>query len=290
MLFLQLLVNGIQVGAFYALIAAGFSLIFGSTRVFHFAQGAAFILASYVFYWLFVTLTSGWILAVAGAALAAIGFGVFMDRLVYAPIQRHESSFFTVFVASLGMAIIVQNVIALVFGSDYVTVATPLAQGVQIAPGLFVSPLAGIAVLSALVFFGVLQLIMQRTYFGMALRALSENTELIRVYGLSSRRLSTIAFILGSLLVVPGAVLTAASTGLNPAMGEHVMLISLAATIVGGVGSLKGAAYAGMLLGIAENLALLYLGPEWSGAISFAILFLFILFRPAGFFGRAVIS
>lgn len=290
MLFLQLLVNGIQVGAFYALIAAGFSLIFGSTRVFHFAHGAAFILASYVFYWLFVTLTSGWILAVAGAALAAIGFGVFMDRLVYAPIQRHESSFFTVFVASLGMAIIVQNVIALVFGSDYVTVATPLAQGVQIAPGLFVSPLAGIAVLSALVFFGVLQLIMQRTYFGMALRALSENTELIRVYGLSSRRLSTIAFILGSLLVVPGAVLTAASTGLNPAMGEHVMLISLAATIVGGVGSLKGAAYAGMLLGIAENLALLYLGPEWSGAISFAILFLFILFRPAGFFGRAVIS
>lgn len=290
MLFLQLLVNGIQVGAFYALIAAGFSLIFGSTRVFHFAHGAAFILASYVFYWLFVTLTSGWILAVAGAALAAIGFGVFMDRLVYAPIQRHESSFFTVFVASLGMAIIVQNVIALVFGSDYVTVATPLAQGVQIAPGLFVSPLAGIAVLSALVFFGVLQLIMQRTHFGMALRALSENTELIRVYGLSSRRLSTIAFILGSLLVVPGAVLTAASTGLNPAMGEHVMLISLAATIVGGVGSLKGAAYAGMLLGIAENLALLYLGPEWSGAISFAILFLFILFRPAGFFGRAVIS
>ena len=290
MLFLQLLINGIQVGAFYALIAAGFSLIFGSTRVFHFAHGAAFILASYVFYWLFVTLTSGWVLAVAGAALAAIGFGVFMDRLVYAPIQRHESSFFTVFVASLGMAIIVQNVIALVFGSDYVTVATPLAQGVQIAHGLFVSPLAGIAVLSALVFFGVLQLIMQRTYFGMALRALSENTELIRVYGLSSRRLSTIAFILGSLLVVPGAVLTAASTGLNPAMGEHVMLISLAATIVGGVGSLKGAAYAGMLLGIAENLALLYLGPEWSGAISFAILFLFILFRPAGFFGRAVIS
>lgn len=290
MLFLQLLINGIQVGAFYALIAAGFSLIFGSTKVFHFAHGAAFILASYVFYWLFVTLGSGWVLSIAGAMLAAIGFGVFMDRLVYAPIQRHESSFFTVFVASLGMAIIVQNVIALVFGSDYVTVATPLAQGIQVTPGLFVSPLAAIAVLSALVFFGVLQLIMQRTHFGMALRALAENTELIRVYGLSARRLSTIAFILGSLLVVPGAVLTAASTGLNPAMGEHVMLISLAATIVGGVGSLKGAAYAGMLLGIAENLALLYLGPEWSGAISFAILFIFILFRPAGFFGHTVVS
>lgn len=290
MLFLQLLVNGIQVGAFYALIAAGFSLIFGSTKVFHFAHGAAFILASYVFYWLFTTLDSGWTLAIIGAAVAAVAFGVFMDRLVYAPIQRHEASFFTVFVASLGIAIIVQNVIALIFGSDYVTVSTPLSQGVEIAHGLYVSPLAAIAVVSAVLFFSILQLLLQHTHFGMALRALAENTELIRVYGLSARRLSTVAFILGSLLVVPGAVLTAASTGLNPAMGEHVMLISLAATIVGGVGSLKGAAYAGMLLGVAENLALLYLGPEWSGAISFAILFLFILFKPAGFFGRAVVS
>ena len=121
-------------------------------------------------------------------------------------------------------------------------------------------------------------------------KALSENPELVRVYGLSPLRLSTIVFALGSLLVIPAAIITAASSGLNPAMAHHIMLISLAATIVGGVGSLRGAACAGLLLGMSENLALIYLGPQWSEAVTFIVLFLFILFRPWGFFGRAVAS
>ena len=102
--------------------------------------------------------------------------------------------------------------------------------------------------------------------------------------------MSTIVFALGSLLVVPAAIITGVSSGLNPAMGHHVMLISLAATIVGGVGSLRGAACAGLLLGLAENLALAYFEPQWSEAVTFIVLFLFILFRPSGFFGRAITS
>ena len=87
-------------------------------------------------------------------------------------------------------------------------------------------------------------------------------------------------------MVVPSAILTAMTAGLNPSMGAHVMLISLAATIVGGIGSLRGAACGGFLLGLAENLALWRLDPQWSEAVTFLVLFLFIIFRPAGFFGR----
>jgi branched-chain amino acid transport system permease protein len=96
--------------------------------------------------------------------------------------------------------------------------------------------------------------------------------------------------LIGSILVVPAAILTAATSGLNPAMGHHIMLISIAATIVGGVGSLRGAAVAGMLLGLAENLCLAFIDPQWSEAVTFVILFLFILFRPGGVYGRAVVS
>src|SRR5436853_4714346 len=184
MLFLQLLINGIQVGALYALMAAGFSLTFGSTRIFHFAHGAAFTIAAYLFYHLFAVTGAGWIVAALVATFAAVLFGVLMDRLVYAPIQRHEGSFFTVFVASFGVGIVVQNVLGMVFGRSFVAVSTPLSRSVEIFSGVFVSPLAGIAILCVALFFGGLQLFLMRTHIGMALRALSENTELVRVFGL----------------------------------------------------------------------------------------------------------
>lgn len=290
MLLLQLLINGLQVGALYALIAVGFSLIFGSTKVFHFAHGSTFTIAAYVFYYLYSVAQLHWVLAILAAMVAAVLFGVLLDRFVYAPIQAHEGSFFTVFVASFGVGIVVQNLIGIIFGRSFVSVATPLSRSIEVVSGVFVSPLSGIAIVVAGLSFWGLQAFLMRTHVGMGLRALSENTELIRAYGLSPRRLSTIVFGLGSLLVVPAAILSAASSGLNPAIGHHVMLISLAATIVGGVGSLRGAACAGLLLGMAENLALLYFEPQWSEAVTFIVLFLFILFRPSGFFGRAITS
>lgn len=287
---LQLLINGLQIGALYALIAVGFSLIFGSTKIFHFAHGATLTIAAYVFYYLYSIIGEHWLLATLGATIAAVAFGVLLDRLVYAPIQRHEASFFTIFVAALGVGIVVQNLIGIIFGRSVVSVTAPLSRSIEIASGLFVSPLSGIAIICAIVLFGGLQFFLMRTHAGMALRALSENPELVRTYGLSPRRLSTIVFALGSLLVVPAAIITGVSSGLNPAMGHQVMLISLAATIVGGVGSLRGAACAGLLLGLAENLALIYFDPQWSEAITFIVLFLFILFRPSGFFGHAITS
>lgn len=286
MLWLQLAITGLQVGALYALTAAGFSLIFGSTRIFHFAHGATFVLAAYVFYSC-VNHGYGVALGIAAAAAAAVCFGMLMDRWIYAPIQRHEGSFFTVFVASFGIGIAVQNVVGMVFGRSYVTVTTTLSQSVKLMDGVYVSPLAWIAIACALVFFVALQAFLKYTQTGIALRALSDYPELVRVFGLSARRISTYAFALGSLLVVPAAVITAETSGLNPALGNHVMLISLAATIVGGIGSIAGALIAGFGLGVAENLALLQFDSQWTEAVTFAILFLFIIMRPAGLFGRS---
>lgn len=288
MLLLQLLINGLQVGAIYALTAVGFSLVFGSTKIFHVAHGAAFTIAGYIFYMLTVKAGAHWLVGLAGSTLAVLAFGVLIDRLVYAPIERHEGSFFTVFVASLGVATIVQNLIGTMFGRGFVSVSTPLSKGVEVVQGVYVSPLVGISVACGIGCFLALHLFLTRTHVGMALRALGENRDLVRAYGLNPRNLSTLALALGSLLVVPGAVIAAASSGLNPTIGAHVMLISIAATIVGGVGSLVGAACGGLLLGMAENLAHWGLASQWSEAITFVVLLLFIIFRPAGFFGSAI--
>jgi branched-chain amino acid transport system permease protein len=290
MLFVQLLVNGLQTGALYALIAAGFSLIFGMTRVFHAAHGATFTIAGFIFYECYSVLEWVWPLAVIAAALAAGIFGILLDRYVYAVIQRHEGSFFTLFAASFGAAIVVQNLISIVFGRGLVTVSTPLSKSLEVLPGLYIAPIAGVIIVCALVSFALLQWLLTRTNLGIALRALGENPGLIEVYGLTPRRLSQYVFLIGSILAVPSAILTAATSGLNPAMGNHIMMISVAATIVGGVGSLRGAALAGLLLGLAENLCLAVIDPQWSEAVTFIILFLFILFRPSGVYGRAIVS
>jgi branched-chain amino acid transport system permease protein len=285
-LLLQLVINGLQLGAIYALTAVGFSLIFGATKVFHVAHGAAFTIAAYLFWWIFAVLQIAWPLAVLVAVVASIGFGLAMERFIYRPIQRHEGSFFTVFIAAFGMQIIVQNMIGTIFGRGFASVTTTLSRSVEMLPGLFVAPVAWISMLAALVFFVALTLYLSRTHTGMAMRALSENPDLIRVFGLDPGRVAQYAFGIGSAMVVPSAILTAMTAGLNPSMGAHVMLISLAATIVGGIGSLRGAACGGFLLGLVENLALWRFDPQWSEAVTFLVLFLFIIFRPVGFFGR----
>lgn len=286
MLLVQLLVNGLQLGAIYALTAVGFSLIFGSTKVFHVAHGAAFTIAGYLFWWGVSTVHMPWLLAMLLATVAAIAFGLLMERAVYRPIQRHEASFFTVFIAAFGMQIVVQNLIGTIFGRSFVSVTTSLSRSEEVLPNLFVAPVAAISILTALVVFTVLSIYLSRTHMGVAMRALAENPDLVRVFGLDPARVAQYAFGIGSAMVVPGAILTSMTAGLNPAIGAHVMLISLAATIVGGIGSLRGAAYGGFLLGLAENLALWFLDPQWSEAVTFVVLFLFIIFRPSGFLGR----
>lgn len=286
MLTVQLLVTGIQTGALYALTAAGFALIFGATRVFHVAHGAVFLLAGYIF------LTAhdvglGWIVSILLATLAAVGAGLLAERLVYRPIQRSEGSFFTVFVASFGITILIQSMIELLFGRGFVVVSTPLTRSTEVLPGLFLAPIFWVTVAATIAVSVIVGLFLSRAPAGLALRALFHNPELIRAYGLSSNRISALAFAIGSALTVPAAVLTALSTGLQPAAGHHLMLISLTAAFVGGIGSLRGAALAGLLLGLAENLAVLVVDTQWAEAVSFLVLFAFILFRPHGIFGEA---
>ncbi len=286
MLLVQLLINGLQLGAIYALTAVGFALIFGSTKVFHVAHGASFTIAGYLVWWAMSALQWHWLAAMGLATVAVVLFGLFMERCVYRPIQRHEGAFFTVFIAAFGMQIIVQNLVGTVFGRNFETVTVPLSQASELLPNVFVAPLAGVAVVVALGFFVALTVFLSRTQVGTGLRALADNPDLVRIFGLEPTRLAQVAFALGSALVVPAAALTAMSQGINPGIGAHIMLISLAATIVGGIGSLKGAALGGLLLGLAESLAVWKLDPQWSEAVTFVILFVFIIFRPAGFMGR----
>ncbi len=286
MLFLQLLVDGLQLGALYALMAVGFAMIFGSTRVFHYAHGTTYVIVGYLFYYLAERLHLPWWAAGAAAAAAGVVFGVLLDRWMYRPIQRDEGSFFTVFVASFGIAVVAENVIIILFGASFVSISTPLTRVSDIGGGIVVSYLGMFSVLAAALLFVFLNWFLDRTDVGVALRALSENPDLVRGFGLNPRKLSQYAFAIGSLLVAPAALVATCVTGLTPTAGHRVVLISIAASIIGGIGSLRGAGLGGLILGLAESLAVWKLSTGWSEAVAFIILFAFILARPSGLFGN----
>ena len=285
MLFLQLLVDGLQLGALYALMAVGFAVIFGSTRVFHYAHGTTYVIVGYLFYTLAERVHLPWWLAAVLAAAAGVVFGVLLDRWMYRPIQRDEGSFFTVFVASFGIGVVVENIIIILFGASFVSISTPLTRASDIGGGIVVSHLGMLSVLIALLLFVFLNWFLAKTDVGVALRALSENPDLVRGFGLNPRRLSQYAFAIGSLLVAPAALVATCVTGLTPTAGHRVVLISIAASIIGGIGSLRGAGLGGLILGLAESLAIWKLSTGWSEAVAFVILFCFILARPSGLFG-----
>jgi branched-chain amino acid transport system permease protein len=285
MLLLQLLVDGLQLGALYALMAVGFAVIFGSTRIFHYAHGTTYILVGYFFYWMAERLLVPWWLAAAIAAFAGVVFGVALDRFVYRPIQRDEGSFFTVFVASFGIGVVAENLVVIFFGASFVSISTPLTRVTDIGGGIVISWLGICSMLIAVALFVFLNWFLAKTDVGVALRALSENPELVRGFGLNPRKLSQYAFAIGSLLVAPAALVATCVTGLTPSAGHRVVLISIAASIIGGVGSLRGAGLGGLILGLAESLAVWKLSTGWSEAVAFVILFCFILARPSGLFG-----
>src|SRR4029077_5036111 len=131
--------------------AVGFSLIFGATKIFHVAHGAAFTIAAYLFWWTHTTLLISWPASALSAVMATVVFGLFMERFIYRPIQRHEGSFFTVFIAAFGVQIIVQNLIGTVFGRGVASVTTPLSHSVELLPGLFVAPVAALALVVAVI-------------------------------------------------------------------------------------------------------------------------------------------
>lgn len=282
MLALQLLINGIAVGALYALAAVGVALIFWTTRVFHIAHGATYLIAAYTYVALHETSVP---LAVAGSVLSAAVFGWGLNRFVYRPIQRSRESFFTLFVASFGVLIVAANVIALWAGSGPKSLPTLFGR-VEIG-FLQITWVSIIAIVVAVVFLFGLQFFLEKTETGVGLRAMADNVELVELLGLKRRRYAAVAFILGSVLVVPAAILTTYVQGLTPQTGLKIATIALIVSIAGGVGSLAGAVVGAILLGVVENVSTLWVNASWGEAVGFTVLLAILVFRPSGIIPRA---
>lgn len=287
-LLLQLLFNGVVVGAVYGLLAVGFGLIFTTTRIFHFAHGAVYTFAGFIVYSLTTTLE--WPLA--AAIVLAMGIcGVVsagIELAIYRPLRARRASPLVVLIASLAILVLAQNLLAIFYGNEIRSLGGAVVfRGFEIGP-IWVTSIQLITIAACAVLFGLLKLFLHYSRYGKIIRALANNFEAARIIGADTDRAFLVTFVVGGILVVPAAVLVGMLTGLKPFMGTSAVLIAAIAVIVGGMGSIMGAAPGALIIGVSENLAVWQISTEWQTAIAFAVLLLFIIFRPTGFFGQRI--
>jgi branched-chain amino acid transport system permease protein len=282
---LQAVANGLTLGGIYAITATGFAVIFSTTRTFHFAHGGVYLWVAYVISALIQDSVNIWV-AIAAGAVVSVVLGTTIEVGIYRRMRQSGASRLRIFVASLGLLIILQNTVDIVFGFNVQPIALPgLVASVHVG-SVFLQSSAVLQFAAAVVTLLVVMGMFRWTQIGRSMRAVASNVEMAALVGIEPRRTYLWAFVVGSILLVPAAFLNSVTTGLDSGIGGTIMLITLISVIVGGVGSIPGAALGGWMIGLSQTLSTLVWPTQWQNAVAFGVLLLFILFRPTGILGQ----
>jgi branched-chain amino acid transport system permease protein len=281
---MQILVNGLVSGSAIALLAVAFQAVFLPTRVFFIGLAGVYSFTPFV---AFAVLRAGgppWL-----AALAAAGASVLLCLLCelanHAPLARRRASDGAQLIASLGIYIILVQIIAMVWGNDTKTLRAGL-DSVTRFQGLIITGAQWVTLGSAALLIGGFAVLLTRSNLGLRLRALADNPTMFALYGYNIDRHRLIAFALCGVFAAAAALATAYDIGFDPHTGLHAVLLAVVAVIIGGRGSFAGPVVGALLLGLLRAQVVWHFSARWQEAATFALLAIFLLVRPQGLLGR----
>lgn len=284
----QLVANILVAAGWISLVGVSFGLIFSCTRFFHFAHGVVFTAAAY-----FTFAFASWaslplFLSVPLSIVLTILLGCLVEIAIYRPLRHKGSSSLVLLLASLGVYILLQNTISMVFGDSTKTLRTGrIEEGFGVF-GAKITAIQMTTILSAVVLLVGLKILLSTTRLGRALRAVANDPELANISGIDSNRVILWAFAFGSGFVGTAGILVALDVGMTPTMGMTPLMIGIVAVIVGGTNSMPGIVLAALLLAAAQRLGAWAISSQWQDTIAFVILLAFLLLRPEGFFGKRI--
>ncbi len=284
----QLVINIVYSACTIFLVAISFSLIFSTVRFFHFAHAAIITFAAYASYALSAGASAPLPISIVIGLLASSGLGLCLERVVYRPMRNSGASLLILLLASLGLYIVLQNTIALLFGND-----TKMIRGPDIAPtvSIFGARLTDVqiaAIATAVAILLAKLYLVDKSRVGLSLRAVAADPELANVSGIKFDWAMGVAFLLGSFLAGVAGVFRALDVGMTPTMGLPMLLLGVVAVVLGGVGKTLGVAIASVLLAFFQQLASWKLGTHWEEAAAFLLLLAFLLWRPQGILGKTL--
>lgn len=286
---LQQLINGLSLGSLYALIAIGYTMVYGVLRLINFAHGDLLMVSAYLGIMGVGVFTLPWPLAFA-LAIAATGLlGVLLERGAYRPLRRAPR--ISLLISAIAASFLMENLALVIAGGRAQPFPVPAAfSGALSLGGLYIPRLSFLIPLITLGFLAGLFLIVYHTEAGRAMRAISMDLEMTGLMGIDINRIIAFTFLLGSLLAGAGGVLWAMKyPEVNPFMGILPGLKAFIAAVLGGIGNVTGAVLGGLLLGLLE-IMIVALFPTWAGyrdALAFALLILLLLARPSGLLGES---
>lgn len=276
---IQILINSLINGLLLALVAMGFHIIFSATKIFHIAHGGIYIAGAYFYLWSspVVGVTSGIILSVVFAFL----LGVLIEWSVYKPLLKKSSNENIALISSLGVYIIIINVIALLFGNETKILDNTIRESLQMGSIIITRPQFW-QLFFALPLIALFLIFIKVTGYGLKIRAISDNPVLARVMGIKTQNIRYIVFGIGSVMAVSAALLKGFDTGIDPYSGMAITLSAAVVVIIGGSSSLYGTILASIMLAIIQNFTEFFLSAQWKDTVTFTILIIVLLWRTEG--------
>ncbi len=289
-MFVQQLFNGITLGVIYALIAVGYSLVFGILRIVNFSHGSVYAFGAYIT--LLVTISFSWgLLPAIVVSLFVTGcLGYIIDLTALKPLRKKKSPPIATLITTIGISYIIQNMLMIVFGSESKFFPKIFDFGIVYIGGVkFQSTQLFILAVSLLLLLG-LTLFIHKTKIGLAMRGVEQNMVAAHLVGVPVNRVIGLTFFLGGATASIAATLVSGNYQIvYPLMGFMTGLKAFSASVLGGIGVLHGAVIGGLIIGVCESLAGTYIDGGIKDAVAFVILILVIIIKPTGLFGKKVV-
>jgi branched-chain amino acid transport system permease protein len=286
----QQLINALSLGSVYALFALGFTLVFGVLGVINLSHGAIFMLGSYIALLLIEKLAMPLYMAMLCAMLATGCIGALVDYLVLKPLRARNAPHLAPMIATIGVAIMFTNLAQGLFGAENQRFPAGVIPEESLNIGaLHVTALQIGIIAISFVLMLVLLVVMRRTQIGRALRAIAESPKAAYLLGINVEGLFFMtSFAAAALGGAAGVLVGLSFNAISPFMGQPMLHKGIAVIILGGMGDIRGALIGGLFLGFAEVLTVAYLSSDFRDAVAFGLLFLILLIRPSGMFGKVL--
>ena len=287
--FLSNLISGLSLGSIYALIALGYTMVYGIAKMLNFAHGDIIMVGGFVVFTIVSTLgLSPWLGLLVAVAICTV-LGIVIEKVAYCPLRGASS--LAVLITAIGVSYLLQNVALLIFGSNARQFTSIInLPNLKLADGrLTISAVTIVTIITCIVIMVGLTAFINKTRIGQAMLAVSEDTGAATLMGINVNKTISITFAIGSALAaIAGALLCSAYPSLTPYTGSMPGIKAFVAAVFGGIGSIPGALIGGVILGVIENLTKAYISSQLSDAVVFSVLIIVLLVRPTGILGKKI--